>query len=45
MELIKHYCPDGFAEFYQHVMGLGHADKPDYDRLIKLLEKGKANIP
>src|SRR5437870_600887 len=26
-------------------MGLGHSDKPDYDKLVKLFEKGKTNIP
>ena len=41
IELIRHYLPDGFAEFYQNIMTLGHADRPDYDRLIRILEKGK----
>src|SRR4051794_39132401 len=45
VELIKHCLPEGFAEFYQYTMGLSHADKPDYDKLVKLFEKGKANIP
>lgn len=26
-------------------MGMGHADRPDYDKLIKLFEKGRSNIP
>jgi hypothetical protein len=24
---------------------MGHADKPDYEKLIKILEKGKSKIP
>ena len=37
--------PDGFAEFFEHVQSLGYYDRPDYDYLIKLLERAKDSIP
>ena len=57
IDLIKQYLPgmfikfmfmcliDGFAEFYHYATSLSHSEKPDYDRLIKVLEKGKNKMP
>jgi hypothetical protein len=35
---------DGFAEMFAYVCTLGHSDKPDYDRIIKYLTKGKSRF-
>ena len=35
---------DGFADFYTYITTLGHSDKPDYERLTKILEKGLSKI-
>ena len=44
-QLMKIYLPNGFAEFYTHIESLSYYDKPDYDKLIKILEKAKESIP
>lgn len=32
---------DGFADLYQYIVSLGHSDKPDYEKITRILEKGK----
>jgi hypothetical protein len=44
-KLIRAHLPTGFAEFYQLMEVIDYYDKPDYDRMAKLLEKAKEAIP
>ena len=44
-QLLKIYLPIGFCDFFGHVSTLGFYDKPDYDKLIKILEKSRDSIP
>lgn len=44
-KLIKVYLPTGFAEFFVLMETIDYYDKPDYDKLIKILEKAKETIP
>lgn len=44
-KLIRAYLPPGFAEFFLLMETIDYYDKPDYDRLIKVLEKAKEIIP
>lgn len=36
---------DGFSEMFNHIQSLGYYDRPDYDYLIKTLERAKDAIP
>jgi len=44
-QLIRICLPDGFAEFFEHAQSLDYYDRPDYDFLIKVLERAKDSIP
>lgn len=44
-KLIRAYLPTGFAEYYLMMENIDFYDKPDYDRMIKLLEKARETIP
>lgn len=39
--LIRVYLPPAFAEFWNMIECLGYYDTPDYDKMIKILEKGR----
>jgi hypothetical protein len=42
---MKAYLPSGFAEFFQIMETIDYYDKPDYDRLIRTLEKAREQVP
>jgi len=44
-KLIRAYLPAGFAEFFMLMETVDYYDRPDYDKLIKILEKGRDLIP
>ena len=44
-KLIKVCLPPGFAEFYCIMETIDYYDKPDYDKMIKILEKAKEAVP
>lgn len=37
--------PSAFADFWNLIDSLGFYDTPDYDRMIKVLEKGREQVP
>lgn len=44
-KLIRVYLPAGFAEFFLVMDTIDYYDKPDYEKLIKILEKSRDLIP
>lgn len=44
-KLIRVYLPPGFSEFFQIMETIDYYDRPDYDKLIHILEKAKEMIP
>jgi hypothetical protein len=44
-KLIRVYLPSGFAEFFMLMDTIDYYDKPDYDKLIKILEKARDLVP
>ena len=44
-KLIKAFLPAGFAEFFMQMEAIDFYDKPDYDRMIKLLERARDTLP
>lgn len=44
-KLIRLYLPPGFGEFFSIMESLDYYDRPDYDKLTRILEKAKEIIP
>lgn len=44
-KLAKAYLPPGFSEFFLLMETVDYYDKPDYDKLIRILERAKEVIP
>jgi hypothetical protein len=44
-KLIRIYLPTGFAEFFLLMETVDFYDRPDYDKMIKILEKAREIIP
>lgn len=44
-KLIRVYLPAGFAEFFTLMETVDYYDRPEYDKLIKILERGRDMIP
>ncbi|CDW75772.1 ck1 family protein kinase [Stylonychia lemnae] len=43
-QLISSYLPDGFVEFYQHMIQLQFESEPDYDLLLDILIQAKLKL-
>lgn len=43
--LIRTYLPPGFGEYFQIMESIDYYDRPDYDKLTRILEKAKEIIP
>jgi hypothetical protein len=44
-KLIRMYLPPGFGEYFQVMESIDYYDRPDYDKLTRILEKAKEIIP
>jgi hypothetical protein len=44
-KLIRVYLPPGFGEFFQIMESMDYYDRPDYEKLTRILEKAKDIIP
>ena len=44
-KLMRIYLPPGFAEFYLLMETIDYYDKPEYEKLIRVLEKAREVIP
>lgn len=44
-KLVRVYLPAGFAEFFMLMETIDYYDRPDYEKLIKILEKARDLIP
>ena len=44
-KLIRVYLPPGFGEFFQIMESMDYYDRPDYEKLTRILEKAKEIIP
>ena len=44
-KLIRLYLPPGFGEFLQIMESMDYYDRPDYEKLTRILEKAKEIIP
>ena len=42
---MRAYLPAGFSEFFSIMESIDYYDKPDYDKLIRVLEKARDAIP
>ena len=42
---MRAYLPTGFSEFFTVLETIDYYDKPDYERLIKILEKARDIVP
>jgi len=44
-KLIRLYLPPGFGEYFQVMESVDFYDRPDYDKLTRILEKAKEILP
>jgi hypothetical protein len=44
-KFMRAYFPTGFSDFFMVMETIDYYDKPDYDRLIKILEKARDLVP